>query len=286
LRRLIFAVILLTAGCGKEGTPVYPESWVYWLQGADPDIISSMPFDLVVMDYSEDGTEKGEYTKRELHRITLKGKTVLAYVSVGEAEDYRFYWDEDWYSDPPEWLGEENPEWEGNYAVRYWHEGWRRIVMEYLRRIVDAGFSGIYVDKVDAYEYWADSLGTVEAALRMSSFLKEVADSCRVWSGGTCIVVPQNGLDLLLYDPSLYDHVHGWSLEDVLYSSGVDLNTVQNLKGKGKFVLSVEYVYRGDLYDVEQYHRRARQVGLIPYASDTSRRLDYPVVIPGIQPRN
>ncbi len=40
--------------------------------------------------------------------------------------------------------------------------------MAYLRRIVEAGFSGVCVDKVDAYEYRPDSLGTVEAARRMS----------------------------------------------------------------------------------------------------------------------
>ena len=286
MRRILLLLLMMAAGCGEEVAPPYPESWVYWLQGADPDILSSLPFALVVMDYSRDGTERGEYTKREIRRITLTDKVVLAYMSIGESEDYRFYWDEGWYSDPPEWLGEENPEWEGNYAVKYWHEDWKRIVLEYLRRIVEAGFSGVYVDKVDAYEYWADSLGTAEAARRMSSLIKEIADSCRAWAGGTCIEVTQNGVDLLLYDPSLYDHVHGWSLEDVLYSSSGDLTPVRNLKERGKFVLSVEYVYRGALYDVEQYYRRAREPGLIPYAADTSRRLDSPVIIPGVQPRH
>ena len=45
-----------------------------------------MGFDIVVMDYSRDGTEAG---------------------------DYRFYWRDDW---------RENPEWRGNYTVRYWVE--------------------------------------------------------------------------------------------------------------------------------------------------------------------
>ena len=53
-------------------------------------------------------------------------RIVLAYLSIGEAEDYRSYWQRDWSVSPPAWLGAENPDWPGNYAVNYWDEAGRR----------------------------------------------------------------------------------------------------------------------------------------------------------------
>jgi len=30
-------------------------------------------------------------------------------MSIGEAEDYRYYWKEEWRTNPPMWVGEEHP---------------------------------------------------------------------------------------------------------------------------------------------------------------------------------
>ena len=42
---------------------------------------------------------------------------MFAYLSLGEAEDYRFYWQPSWNSRKPAWLHGENPGWRGNYLV-------------------------------------------------------------------------------------------------------------------------------------------------------------------------
>ncbi|NWF78310.1 MAG: endo alpha-1,4 polygalactosaminidase [Chloroflexi bacterium] len=117
-------------------------------------------FDLVVLDYSFDGSEAMEFTPEEITSLknSLRGK-VLAYLSIGEAEDYRWYWREEWDAnhdgqpDPgaPEWLDEGNPDWPGNYKVRYWYAGWQDIIFAYLDRILAQGFDGGYLDLVDAY---------------------------------------------------------------------------------------------------------------------------------------
>jgi cysteinyl-tRNA synthetase len=56
------------------------------------------------------------------------------------------------------WLDKENPEWAGNYKVKYWAEEWQRIITgnrdSYLRNITDVGFDGVYLDIIDAYEYF------------------------------------------------------------------------------------------------------------------------------------
>jgi cysteinyl-tRNA synthetase len=85
-------------------------------------------------------------------------RLVISYLSIGEAEDYRYYWDPDWDSDPPSWMGEENPDWEGNFKVRYWDSDWQDIIHgnadSYLQKILDAGFDGAYLDIIDAFDYW------------------------------------------------------------------------------------------------------------------------------------
>jgi cysteinyl-tRNA synthetase len=76
------------------------KSWAYQLQKANMAEIAASPFDLVVIDYSRDGSEVGRWTKGQLQRMQRKpdGKRriVLAYLSIGEAEDYRFYWNKNW----------------------------------------------------------------------------------------------------------------------------------------------------------------------------------------------
>ncbi|UCB46234.1 MAG: endo alpha-1,4 polygalactosaminidase [Spirochaetota bacterium] len=85
-------------------------------------------------------------------------RLVIAYMSIGEAEDYRYYWKSSWAKKPPSWLEEENPDWLGNYKVRYWNPEWQAIVFgrsdAYLDRIVSAGFDGVYLDIIDAFEYF------------------------------------------------------------------------------------------------------------------------------------
>jgi cysteinyl-tRNA synthetase len=55
-------------------------------------------------------------------------------------------------------MAEENPEWEGNYKVKYWEKEWQDIIFgnedSYLQKILDAGFDGVYLDIIDAFEYF------------------------------------------------------------------------------------------------------------------------------------
>ncbi|PIE04336.1 MAG: hypothetical protein CSA76_04795 [Spirochaetales bacterium] len=85
-------------------------------------------------------------------------RLVIAYMSIGEAEDYRYYWHSEWDTAPPAWLGAENPRWKGNYKVEYWNRDWQDIIFgsaeSCLGRILSQGFDGVYLDIVDAFEYY------------------------------------------------------------------------------------------------------------------------------------
>ena len=118
-------------------------------------------YDVVIIDSFYDGIA---LTAKEVASLMIKAnggaRLVIAYMSIGEAEDYRYYWQNEWKNRPSSWLAEENPDWPGNYKVRYWDPAWQRIIYgndnSYLRKILDAGFDGVYLDIIDAFEYFED----------------------------------------------------------------------------------------------------------------------------------
>lgn len=121
--------------------------------------LAATNYDVLIVDYF---FEEEEFTSQEIAGLKNKlngGKRlVISYMSIGEAEDYRYYWDESWDSNPPDWLKGENPEWEGNYKVAYWEAGWQAIIFgsnnAYLDKIIAKGFDGAYLDIIDAFEYF------------------------------------------------------------------------------------------------------------------------------------
>jgi len=114
-------------------------------------------YDVLVIDLFWD--EATALTVDELARVRQKpqggNRLILAYMSIGEAESYRWYWNPSWRPGSPSWLGPENPDWAGNYLVRYWEDSWQDIIVGsagYLDKIISAGFDGVYLDIIDAFE--------------------------------------------------------------------------------------------------------------------------------------
>ncbi len=123
--------------------------------------IKQTDYDLVLIDLFFDGQQ---LTSEQVEQLKVKAnggkRLVIAYMSIGEAEDYRYYWKDEWKKDPPEWLENENPAWKGNYKVRYWYDDWKKIIFgsqdAYLDKILASGFDGVYLDIIDAFEYFEE----------------------------------------------------------------------------------------------------------------------------------
>ena len=282
-------------------------SWAYQLQNADPAEIANSNFDLVVIDYSRDGTEDLKYTPQEIQLMQESGKIVIAYISIGEAENYRFYWKESWDTDPPDWIGKENPEWEGNYPVKYWFDEWKQIIFEYLDKIIEQGFDGIYLDKIDSFEYWSDAnngedivLSEEDAANKMIQFVLEITNYVRVEKGITDFyIIPQNGENILDFDENVtyLDAISGIGIEDLFYNglepmppeiTNERIYYIDKVQNAGKLVLSVDYVddglgFSGENKErIEDYFDKARSKGYIPYAARVDRALDELNIIPNL----
>lgn len=123
--------------------------------------VKATNYDLLIMDYFF-GDDNLEFTAQEIQQLKQKDnggtRMLVSYMSIGEAEDYRYYWEEGWHVGSPVWLEAENPEWEGNYKVRYWMKDWQDIIFgssnSYLDKIINAGFDGVYLDIIEAFEYF------------------------------------------------------------------------------------------------------------------------------------
>ena len=137
---------------------INPEN--YSSKSAFINAVTSTNYDLLIMDlFFGEGIE---FTSAEINQLKNKAnggkRLVISYMSIGEAEDYRYYWQSGWEPGDPAWVDEENPEWEGNYKVRYWEKEWQDIIFgnesSYLKKILNADFDGIYLDIIDAFEYF------------------------------------------------------------------------------------------------------------------------------------
>ena len=137
-------------------------SWHYQLQNIDVAALSQLDVDLIFIDDARSSPEVAspvELTREEVELLRKRPdggrRIVLAYLSSGEAEEYRFYWKAEFAKVRPAWHAARNNRWPDNHRVRFWMHAWKEIIVRrtgsYLDRIQDAGFDGVYLDRVDVY---------------------------------------------------------------------------------------------------------------------------------------
>lgn len=82
-------------------------------------------------------------------------RLVIAYMNIGAAERYRYYWKSNWRLGNPVWIRKPYPGYPDEYYVAYWYPEWKSILFgnpnAYLDRILAAGFDGVFLDNVEAY---------------------------------------------------------------------------------------------------------------------------------------
>ncbi len=122
--------------------------------------VSKTDYDLIIIDaFDNDGELLTKKMVTQLkQKQSGKSRLVIAYMSIGEAEDYRYYFPKD--NKKPTWLDVENPRWLGNFRVKYWQRDWQNIIYgssdSYLDKIVELGFDGVYLDTIDTYVYYEE----------------------------------------------------------------------------------------------------------------------------------
>lgn len=325
LSTLALALSALPAHAAGRLAPV--NDWVFVLQpgtaGAGPAALAATDFDFVVMDPSADGTTPGEFPAATIAALRASGKIVLAYLSIGEAESYRSYFDPAWIDQPgsdpdaPAWLGPFNPLFPDNYKVRYWLPEWQAILFgspaAALDRLLAQGFDGIYLDIVDAFEFWSDELPErtrAQARTDMVALIEALANHARTVRGAAAprfLVFPQNGDTIITDDAGELDGlgacylttIDGIGVEDVFYNeltlqppAEITFRTgiLAFYTAAGRTVVAVDYVWNAASPGVSanasrygDFVARATAAGFVPYAAWSDRDLDeiLPVAVGG-----
>jgi cysteinyl-tRNA synthetase len=215
----VLTFILTHFACAESN----PASFAYVLQAdsfakTKPAAVAKLKEsgrDWIVLDATFAGDTPWEQTDLDTIRRGKAGRKVVAYLSIGEAEDYRPYWQSEWVSNgkpsaaAPAWLGIENPEWKGNYQVKYWNADWQRLILAAIDDAMARGFDGVYLDIVDGFEtyeqgadgYMDDRINpeTKQTYRRdMVGWVKAIADRARA-KNPAALVIPQNGSQLVVH---------------------------------------------------------------------------------------
>ena len=278
LPALLLCLLILPAGsAGPASTIFQPKSMAYVLQAdrlaqEKADAVAKLTTcgrDLIVLDYSHSGGADGKWTSEEIRTIRAgkASRKVVAYLSIGEAEDYRGYWRKEWDRNrdgrpdegAPDFLSAANPDWEGNYRVKYWKAQWQEIILRYLDEIVAQRFDGVYMDIVDAFETfeqdgkrWIDHRPNPETKSTyrkdMVRWVLRIATRARA-TNPDFLVIPQNGSQLLAI-PEYLQAVDAVGVED-LFTDGNRkqkaedtnhrLGFLRKAVAAGKPVLVIEY---------------------------------------------
>lgn len=301
---------LALAGCRPTPPPTPPHgdgtlagarSFAYQLSHLNAIELAASRYDVLIVDV--DGI-KHPFTSAQLDTIRHGPggrKLVLAYLSVGMAEDGRWYWNDNWDADgdgqpnqgAPPWLVRENTEFPGSYWVEYWRPEWRKLVTQSLDRLVDLGFDGVVLDPFDADDYWGpqgDS-GTHRATAdtEMVDLMAALAHHARVERGRpSFVVLGQNCADFV-GQPAFLECIDGVLAEDIWYDNEKRkpaeeteerVGYLDALRAQGKQVLAVEYLTNPHL--INAFYNKAAAKHYLPYA--TRKQLNRLTVNPGHAP--
>jgi len=297
---LLLVAVCVVASCGGTPAPtVAPgpdwlavNDFLYQLQRARPDRIGETAFDLVVVSIAAAGNSADVIPA--LKKSPGGDKIFLCYMSIGQTENYRFYWNPDWPKNPPSWLEDPDPVWAGDYWVRFWDPEWQRIIFgtpdSYLDQIIALGFDGVYLDRVDAYQYFEEQ-GRDTAAREMADFVIAVADYARERHPGFG-VFPQNAEELGMRFPDYLETVTGVGVEDLYYGYPRDHEPsppdwtaqretiLDQWVTAGKLVLVIDYTRIAE--QIDDAYARSQARGYVPYV--TVRSLGQLIINKGHEP--
>lgn len=267
--------------------------FLYQLQRPRPDRIGPTAFDLVVVSLAAAGNSPNVIPA--LKQSVGGEKIVLAYMSIGQAETYREYWQSEWEDDPPAWLDAPDETWADDYWVRYWMPEWQSIIYgapeSYLDRILALGFDGVYLDRVDAYWYYQDRDGRDTAAREMVDFILDFTAYAREREPDF-LVFPQNAEELGTMFPDFLAAMNGIGVEDLYYGYPRDHEPspaewtaereviLDQWVAAGKLVLVIDYTEKAE--QIADAYARSAARGYVEYVTD--RSLGRLRINPGYEP--
>ena len=219
-------------------------TWMYQIQNLDEndniDELDNTEYDMLVVEPGHNFSDYPYNTDYVVSALKQKpngsNRILLAYIDIGQAEDYRDYWQDDWV--PPTATQPGNPDflvtidpdgWSGNYPVAYWDTAWQNIWLctdGIIEQLADFGFDGVYLDWVEAYDddkvrevAQTENINTEE---EMMLFIQRIRNKGKSINSGF-LIIPQNAPYLLDANPGLYTSIiDAVATEDTWYYGEAD----------------------------------------------------------------
>jgi len=121
------------------------------------EALSKTDYDMVTVDLFFD--KYNPLTPEDVAKLKRKSngskRLVISYINIGAAENWRYYWRPNWKLGTPSFLKKPYEGYENEIYVEYWDPAWQKIIFgnddSYLKKIIDAGFDGAYLDNTEAY---------------------------------------------------------------------------------------------------------------------------------------
>jgi len=300
------ACCLLTAvcavGCSSGTGPGAPltvaemlaavRTWACQLQRIDEpgavDALVASPYDLLIVEPTRSSKDLAEFdTAGMVLRLkastgsTGNRKLVIAYVNIGQAEEWRWYWGGDWVAPTadaagtPDFLLTVDPEgWAGDYPVAFWDPRWREIAFSgegsALSQVVDDGFDGVFMDWVEAYDdphvQEAAQAAGLDPFEEMISFIGALRASARA-RNPEFIVVQNNGTTLSDGRPEAFEVIDAIVHEGVWYRGGAGVGWDDPVAGDEATPTGGEpYTTEWYVTQLQDYQRAGKVVFTLDYA--------------------
>jgi cysteinyl-tRNA synthetase len=271
--------------------------WAYQIQGLDANgavskLVASK-YDMLVLEPTR--TDKGNSSfdskgmVQQLH--ATKGKSghkriVIAYIDVGEAENWRYYW-KSWWTEPtehakgdPDFLIIPDPDgWADNFPVAYWDKRWKDIMIynsdSMLQKLLDDGYDGIYMDWVEAFSNDAVAAEAKkqgkDPAVEMITFIGEIRAFARK-QNPNFLVIAQNASELLDGHPEYLKEIDAIAQEQIYYDGDADVGW-SSPSGCDKKVPDTGSEYSAAFYNsyLKQYKQAGLPVFNVEYACNGSK---------------
>jgi len=284
-RLIVFTSLMGLLSCSslieKKYTSI--KKWGYQLQAYRPpydlERIQKSKDTLWVIDYSLDGTDSRRFRPDQIELLKSNNNLMISYLSVGEANSFRYYFDKM----PKSLVSERNRDW-GSLKIRFWEKEWQDMILDtssrwgkgYLERIIEAGFDGVYLDIVDGFENFPKERKL--RAQNMADFILAISKKGKK-SNEHFRVIIQNGLhilDLIENPDQFLKAIDGVAIESLFFLGNKpidnDYNPQKSLypliaryQAAGLKILSVEYLT--DQSKIDQYFKEARELKIIPLVS-------------------
>ena len=116
-------------------------------------------YDMIIVDIFH---KRAPLSKRAVETLKYKKtggrRLVLAYVDIGSAASYLYYWKQRWQEGSPLWISAAFPTDPDRYYVEFWNPEWQKIITgnteSYIYGVIAQGFDGVVLDGMEAYRFF------------------------------------------------------------------------------------------------------------------------------------